>query len=710
LPSRAVDQAVRTGGSIPEWIGAAALWWPGRLGPSAWYEHIPFAFWLIDALRPRRLVELGVHAGVSYCAFCQAIDRLGLSTQAYGIDHWHGDEHAGSFDESVFVELSAYHDPLYGRFSRLVRSDFDSAVSHFENGSIDLIHIDGLHTYSAVRHDFETWLPKLSEGAIVVLHDINVHEGTFGVTRLFAEVTQSRPSFAFEHGHGLGVVAVGPKVPESLMPLLNASADEIGQIRAVFARLGGGISQHRVAEEWRRQQAAADQLRQEVKARDQALADIHNHAKEEIAARDTQIRTLSEAVQRRDQSISALANEVKARDQALADIKGEVAERHTQIRTLSEAVQHRDQSISALTNEVKARDQALADIKGEVAERDAQIRTSGEAVQHRDQSISALTNEVKARDQALADIKGEVAERDAQSRALTEKLTTRIERYRESIAEFESALDGRRREIWELRGANDALTRAVSSSLPPDQLQGLSCYLDTDLTRPRNVGKGVGIHLKGWCYSPKGRISALTIIVDGQPRAVHYHSLPREDVLNNQYPRFDPRGQSLCSGFHAVVPFASPASPRTVVLGVSAKLESGEVLDRSLGEVAILPGHATPPASNCSWPGSTEPKVAICMTSFNPSPALFEAQIESIRQQSHRNWICVVSDDCSDAEFFDWLNKLVGSDARFLVHRNAERVGFYAILNRPSRSRRHMPISSRFLITTIFGIPTSSQP
>jgi hypothetical protein len=205
---------------------------------SAWVGHIPFAFALVEMLRPSRYVELGVFAGDSYCAFCQAVAELGLCTQCLGVDTWQGDPQNGFYPEQILENLHGHHDPLYSRFSRLFRGEFDQALAMIDDNSIDLLHIDGLHTYDAVRHDFQAWLPKLSRSAVVLFHDTRVRERDFGVYKLWEELSPQYPHFEFHHCCGLGVLAVGPDIPPALAAFLEAAHNEPERIREFFTELG----------------------------------------------------------------------------------------------------------------------------------------------------------------------------------------------------------------------------------------------------------------------------------------------------------------------------------------------------------------------------------------------------------------------------------------------------------------------------------------
>jgi predicted O-methyltransferase YrrM len=139
---------------------------------SAWHGHIPFAFFISEVIRPSIMVELGVHNGDSYIAFLQGLQAAGEPGKAYGIDTWIGDEHSGLYPEHVYPQLKALHDPVFGHFSTLLRETFEEANAHFADGTIDLLHIDGCHTYEAVSRDLEMWLPKVSPRGVVLLHGL----------------------------------------------------------------------------------------------------------------------------------------------------------------------------------------------------------------------------------------------------------------------------------------------------------------------------------------------------------------------------------------------------------------------------------------------------------------------------------------------------------------------------------------------------------
>ena len=139
----------------------------------------------------------------------------------------------------------------------------------FRAGSTTCFHIDGRHRYEDVEHDFAGWRPKLSDRAIVLFHDDEeVREREFGVWRLWREVSSQHPSFAFAHGHGLGVLGVGAALGDAVRLLFEAGEPAQKAIRQAYARLGYGV----------RIQFERYWLAEEVKKRDRLLTEAHGDA------------------------------------------------------------------------------------------------------------------------------------------------------------------------------------------------------------------------------------------------------------------------------------------------------------------------------------------------------------------------------------------------------------------------------------------------
>ena len=172
-----------------------------------WAGHTFFAYDLICNLKPKVVVELGTYRGTSFFSFCQAVKDCKFSTRLFAIDSWEGEDHTGMYGKDILKEVKSIVDKYYQKLNvKLLKTYFDSAINKFMDNQIDILHIDGLHTYEAVRHDYETWQGKVSKNGVILFHDINVQERGFGVHAFWKELKKSENTIEFHHSQGLGVV------------------------------------------------------------------------------------------------------------------------------------------------------------------------------------------------------------------------------------------------------------------------------------------------------------------------------------------------------------------------------------------------------------------------------------------------------------------------------------------------------------------------
>jgi glycosyltransferase involved in cell wall biosynthesis len=189
------------------------------------------------------------------------------------------------------------------------------------------------------------------------------------------------------------------------------------------------------------------------------------------------------------------------------------------------------------------------------------------------------------------------------------------------------------------------------------------------------VGRGNAFVLGGHAYSPGRRTRELAVRVGGVRRRVERARQPRADVYRDASE--DGRAEAYRSGFAAVVSLDPVEQAQTLDVELVLALADGTEASASAGDIHVEPELSSPEGfAPPEFPGGG-PRVAICMATYEPPPDLLQIQIQSLREQSHENWVCVISDDGSSEEAFGRLIELTAGDPRFVVSRGSQRLGFY---------------------------------
>ncbi len=241
---------------------------------------------------------------------------------------------------------------------------------------------------------------------------------------------------------------------------------------------------------------------------------------------------------------------------------------------------------------------------------------------------------------------------------------------------------------------SDSPAAGLAAAPPRAAERDLHVVLDAPLPAQIGVGAGTALFVCGWCSCAHGRIRDLSFVVDGAAEPVTAQRMPRLDVFRDLHPGLDvfasaglerdpasakdPLLQAYRSGFWGFARVTAAAGECELVL--RAELDDGSFAEAQLGRIATVDPRA--PASVEAPEFAAGPLVAICMATYNPPADLLERQLDSIRAQTHRNWVCLVSDDGSSPERFAALRDAVEGDPRFVVSRSPRRLGFFGNFER----------------------------
>lgn len=147
-------------------------------------------------VKPDVCVEVGVFGGSSiYPTACTL--RFLNKGKIYAIDSWSVADCLEGYaeDDPNYAWWKALdYEAIYAQFcamlkyyqldpySEVMRMTGIAAASYFEDESIDILHIDGNHTQSAVLADAQAYLPKVKTGGYIWFDDVNWHTSRDGFT------------------------------------------------------------------------------------------------------------------------------------------------------------------------------------------------------------------------------------------------------------------------------------------------------------------------------------------------------------------------------------------------------------------------------------------------------------------------------------------------------------------------------------------------
>ena len=158
--------------------------------------------------KPKVILEIGTAKGGTLFLFSRIASN---DAKIISLDLPHG-EFGGGY--------SIFKIPLYKSFAQdkqkiyLVREDshknktLNKITSILGDNKIDLLFIDGDHTYKGVKKDFEMYSPLVKKTGIIVFHDIAKIEKPTEVRKFWKQIKGSKQEIIEDQNQGWGGIGI----------------------------------------------------------------------------------------------------------------------------------------------------------------------------------------------------------------------------------------------------------------------------------------------------------------------------------------------------------------------------------------------------------------------------------------------------------------------------------------------------------------------
>lgn len=165
--------------------------WIIHMKPLQVKSEVTEFFRVVKRLNPKTIVEIGTANGGTLFLFANVANPEIIIS----IDLPHG-SFGGGYS---FGKIPLYKSLGKKGVTKLIKanshsnSTFNKLKKGLENRQVDILFIDGDHTYEGVSKDFQMYSPLVKKGGIVAFHDIVIHDKSSGceVSKFWKEIKKS---------------------------------------------------------------------------------------------------------------------------------------------------------------------------------------------------------------------------------------------------------------------------------------------------------------------------------------------------------------------------------------------------------------------------------------------------------------------------------------------------------------------------------------